>query len=420
MFENQYTIAETFVGAGGSHLGFFKNGFKTVYLNDFCSECVRTLNYNFPILSKVIECEDIKNISKEKISQNITSLDVLFGGVVCKGFSLAGERNLADERNYLYLEQLKLVEKLNPKISIIENVPTFFTSEVLKREHIPNFQNEITILWRNISKLKHQKATKRKKNLDFSEENKILEILKLKRKKFVKSLKQKNVLISVFQDLKQRYEKLGYRIYYHILNSVWYGSATDRNRLIIVAIKNDIQKEYKFPIITHFEYDNPIGKKFLPIVKNPKPYKTVADALALIDYSNKQDLDNKPMIHKQRTVSRFSYIPEGGSVKSVMNILPQNLKLSVFHSRGCNRRLSRNKPSMTLVPGHSAFPIHPTKNRSITVREAACITGFPIDYKFFGSHTNRCEQVGNAVPIELSTAIAFSIKTFLDEINDRK
>lgn len=67
-----------------------------------------------------------------------------------------------------------------------------------------------------------------------------------------------------------------------------------------------------------------------------------------------------------------------------------------------------------MVPGHSNFPVHPTENRSITVREAACITGFPIDYKFFGNHSKRCEHVGNAVPPKLAEAIAIEVKKFLD------
>lgn len=45
-------------------------------------------------------------------------------------------------------------------------------------------------------------------------------------------------------------------------------------------------------------------------------------------------------------------------------------------------RLNGNQPSPTLVPGHSNFPVHPKYHRSITVREAATITGFPLNYKF--------------------------------------
>ena len=45
-------------------------------------------------------------------------------------------------------------------------------------------------------------------------------------------------------------------------------------------------------------------------------------------------------------------------------------------------------------------------DRNISVREAAQITGFPSNYKFYGNHTKRCEQVGNAVPIPLAFALA--------------
>ncbi|GAA8867203.1 hypothetical protein TH0294_02810 [Helicobacter pylori] len=87
-------------------------------------------------------------------------------------------------------------------------------------------------------------------------------------------------------------------------------------------------------------------------------------------------------------------------------------------------RLKMDALSPTLVPGHSNFPLHLTEHRSITIREAATITGFPItgfpiSYKFFGSHTKRCEQVGNAVPIALSNAIAKEVKRFLDSLKSK-
>ncbi len=81
-------------------------------------------------------------------------------------------------------------------------------------------------------------------------------------------------------------------------------------------------------------------------------------------------------------------------------------------------RLDFNSLAPTLVPGHSNFPVHPSEHRSISVREAATITGFPLNYKFFGSHTKRCEQVGNAVPPPLSKAIAKSIREFLEKYSN--
>ena len=74
------------------------------------------------------------------------------------------------------------------------------------------------------------------------------------------------------------------------------------------------------------------------------------------------------------------------------------------------RRLSRLKPATTMVPGHNAFPLHPTENRSLTVREAARIQTFPDDVIFEGNRQNQCIQVGNAVPVKLAYEMAKHIK----------
>jgi DNA (cytosine-5)-methyltransferase 1 len=78
-----------------------------------------------------------------------------------------------------------------------------------------------------------------------------------------------------------------------------------------------------------------------------------------------------------------------------------------------------DKLSPTLVPGHSNFPVHPKEHRSITVREAAVITGFPMDYKFFGNHSKRCEHVGNAVPPPLAEAIASECVALLQKYYEK-
>ena len=144
----------------------------------------------------------------------------------------------------------------------------------------------------------------------------------------------------------------------------------------------------------------------------PNP-KTVNEALSSIDYSV-EDSDNIPMNHSPKTVERFKYIPEGDSIANHIDELPEELKISKFYSRGSTMRLAGDKPSPTLVPGHSNFPVHPKENRSITVREAATITGFPLNYKFFGNHSKRCEHVGNAVPPALSRELAKKCNIILD------
>jgi hypothetical protein len=114
-FQNsKFTICETFVGCGGSFYGFAHEYFETVFVNDICDNALATLKNNNNLSNNKILCNDIRDLNIDilmrKYSINQYELDVLMGGVVCKVFSLAGLRNPYDNRNYLYLEQLRLVE----------------------------------------------------------------------------------------------------------------------------------------------------------------------------------------------------------------------------------------------------------------------------------------------------------------------
>lgn len=422
MRNKKYTIFETFVGVGGSHLGFKNNGFLSLYVNDFCHEAIESLLLNNPEIKKTAYVDERSILDVDgadllkKTNINPGELDVLFGGIVCKGFSLAGERSPNDERNYFYHKQLELVKSLKPKISIIENVPGIVTGEVLSQETPESFIKKVDEVWQDLENYKGKKAHLRK--LDKIDSDVEKEGLKLRAKKaeLMKELRDKGYLISVYSDILKTYDKLDYKVYSHLVNSACYGAATKRERIIIVAVRNDINYEFKFPMATHG--NDQLVKKY-PYLYNKEikylPVKTVNDALNKIDYQNKNDLDNIPMKHSKKTVERFKLIPEGDNIASHMDSVPEELKISKFYSRGNTMRLDGNLPSPTLVPGHSNFPVHPRENRSITVREAATITGFPINYKFVGSHTKRCEEVGNAVPPPLSTAIAKAVKELLNK-----
>jgi len=58
-----------------------------------------------------------------------------------------------------------------------------------------------------------------------------------------------------------------------------------------------------------------------------------------------------------------------------------------------------------MVPGHNAFPIHPTLDRTLTIREVARIQTFPDEHIFVGPIINRGKQVGNAFPPLLASMI---------------
>ena len=186
-----YSIFETFVGAGGSHLGFKNNGFKSVFVNDISTDCLKTLIYNNPEIEKtaVVSNEDIVKLDGNKILKEIKmnpqDLDVMFGGIVCKGFSLAGEKSPNDPRNVFYHYQLDLVNIIKPKISVIENVPGILSAEILKRDCPKEIRDEVDELWQKLENYKGYKANARKSNKvtkELDDEGKLLRKQKEERK----------------------------------------------------------------------------------------------------------------------------------------------------------------------------------------------------------------------------------------------
>jgi DNA (cytosine-5)-methyltransferase 1 len=92
------------------------------------------------------------------------------------------------------------------------------------------------------------------------------------------------------------------------------------------------------------------------------------------------------MRHSQRVIEKISNIPPGSGPMSY-------------------RRLHPTRLSNTLFSGHRAPPAHFSEPRSITVREAARLQGFPDEFRIFGRFANQMEQVTNAVPPPLAKVV---------------
>jgi len=276
--KNKLTAMETFVGAGGSYLGLKKAGFKTIYVNEIDKNFIKTLTYNNKkdLEKCIVDVRPIEEVNFQKLRNKLNikkkKLDLIFGGPVCKGYSLAGVRDPSDIRNTLYRHQIRMIAEFLPKISIIENVPAMRTSLILKSGIEKEKLKEISHIWKQLDIFKGLKAKLTKKGKGFSKfELNNYNLIKSKKKKYENFVK--NNSISVIDDISEMLAKLGYKIYIENLNAAWFGSYTKRVRTFVVAVRKDIKKEFIFPTITNFDYKTKLNG--FNIVKDPKPFKTI-------------------------------------------------------------------------------------------------------------------------------------------------
>lgn len=141
----QPTMIDLFAGAGGLSLGLDSAGFRTIFAVEKSSMAGETYFRNFVRddvdawrnhLSAGIEAQVTGGIAIQPTSAVLDAfaivdraiacaggdLDLLAGGPPCQGFSMAGLRNPADQRNRLPYEFLEFVRRLSPKLVLIENV----------------------------------------------------------------------------------------------------------------------------------------------------------------------------------------------------------------------------------------------------------------------------------------------------------
>ena len=189
------------------------------------------------------------------------------------------------------------------------------------------------------------------------------------------------------QEIVSAFEDLGYRISVTTLNSADFGVPQIRKRVFFFGTRLDAK----------FEWPKPTHGSSL------RPYKTVGPCILDLDETAQNHLK---LNHSERVIARYKLIPEGGRMPP-----PSELPIEIRRKNFGNtyKRLHRERPSLTLVPGNNAFPVHPTENRSLTPREAARIQSFPDSHIFVGNRAEQCRLVGNAVAVKLAECLAKSI-----------
>ena len=181
------------------------------------------------------------------------------------------------------------------------------------------------------------------------------------------------------------------------LDAANYGVPQHRKRAFFVGSRTDVR--FEWPVPTH-------GPSLAPFVTTGKAILDLASEATEHSFRN-----HIALVHGDTVIRRYKLIPEGGRMPPPA-ALPADIRRKNFGNT--YKRLHRERPSLTLVPGNNAFPVHPFLHRSLTPREAARLQTFPDDYVFPGNRSEQCKLVGNAVPVLLASKMAEAVIEFIN------
>lgn len=216
---------------------------------------------------------------------------------------------------------------------------------------------------------------------------------------------------SVKDRLIQSLVDIGYKVKFTILTASDYGVPQKRRRVLFVGyLVSGTEYEFPDPENETITVGDALGN--LPDTDKVKVSTPISNFQKyLCEYSSKKIFNHVPMNHSKTVQDRINHVPEGGNWRDVP---PKYYQVKGNHSNNY-RRLTRDKPSITIKHATKSMIIHPTYNRVITAREAARLQSFPDDFLLFGTTFEQHQQLANAVPPLLGFAIAKSTKKYLNE-----
>ncbi len=359
------SVVSLFSGGGGLDLGFIAEGYRILWAIDNNPNAVATYKAN---LGNHIICEDINKVDLDSIPH----ADVVIGGPPCQSFSLAGNRNVEDERGQLVWRYINIIEKVNPKAFVFENVTGLLSAR--------NSQGE-----------------------------KIIDLLKI------------------------AFKKIGYNIEMQIMNAADYGVPQRRKRVIIVGLKDG---NFVFPSPTHDEFGMRLKRYVSVEEALGDLPKAITDENGYVEYALAPQNEYQEYLRSEARVTEHfvpqmsaldeyivKHVKPGGNYMDIPADVQSSRIKRLQESGGhttCYGRLSPDKPAYTINTYFNrpnvGCNIHYRENRLITVREALRLQSFPDDYIIISSSKQgRNLIVGNAVPPLLGRTIARQLKAFIKE-----
>ena len=217
----------------------------------------------------------------------------------------------------------------------------------------------------------------------------------------------------IFKDFVAKLEALDYSVWSNNVYCPDYGIPQQRSRLVLLASKL-----------------GPI--ELMPPTHSQDTYASVRDAIGTLEYLTAGECSNSDPLHRARGLSdlnleRIRQSKPGGTWQDWDEGL-----VAGCHQRASGQsyksvygRMRWDEPSPTITTQCYAFGSgrfgHPEQDRAISLREAALLQTFPMDYQFAGPNepvtfNGVGRHIGNAVPVQLARVIARSIEHHLEHI----
>jgi DNA (cytosine-5)-methyltransferase 1 len=397
------TYIDVFAGCGGLSLGLHRSGWRGLFAIEKDSFAFATLEANFLtegtrfsydwpswLAKQPWTVEGVIAKHREQLIALRGKIDLLAGGPPCQGFSSAGRRRADDPRNVMVDRYLELVEILQPKIILLENVRGF-TLDFKARAGGSTGENAAAQLTRKLSE-------------DYAIEAQILRACDFgvpqNRPRFILIGVKKGLDLAVGALTDLRLSK-ALVLQRHGLPAT--NSARDAISDLEVG-KNDLLPCPDSPGFEAIGYKGPIT-----------PYQR-----AMRDGHDAGPSDTRLAKHTASIRERFADIiqmckDEGRSNRQLSPEMRAKLGITKMATRVLDAALPA--PTVTSMPDDL---LHYSEPRTLTVRENARLQSFPDWFAFRGKYTTgghrrrievpRFTQVANAVPPLLAEILGHRLK----------
>lgn len=352
--KKNFNVLSFFSGAMGLDIGLHKAGFETLLTCEIDKASRQTIIANNPGIGLI---GDIRAYTTDQILEyaglkSREDVDLIVGGPPCQAFSSAGKRmGLADDRGNVFLKFIEVIENINPKFAVIENVRGLLSAAY---------------------------------DIDLKPEEEEFLPYELKELKGA-------TMFYVYNRLRAA----GYELSFNLYNSANYGTPQVRERVIIICSRVNEKVPYLRP--THSQN----GDFGLP------EWKTLKQAIGNLNGSNTEFIK-----FPEKRLKYYRMLKAGQNWRDLSEEMQKEALGKSYHlgggKTGFFRRLDWYKPSPTLVT-HPAMPAtdlgHPEEDRPLSVQEYKRIQEFPDNWEIQGSLVNKYKQIGNAVPVSVGEAI---------------